>query len=59
MADDSSSIEDNIATSHINLSTGITTVTLTPATRAQEAQVRYIRFLVVSCANTNAFTGSE
>ena len=44
MADDSSSIEDNIATSHINLSTGITTVTLTPATRAQEAQVRYITF---------------
>jgi hypothetical protein len=39
MAEDSSSLEDNLGSSHINAAAGITTVTLTPATRAQEAQV--------------------
>lgn len=40
MAEDSSSLEDNINPAHVNTAAGITTVTLTPATRAQEAQVR-------------------
>lgn len=40
MAEDSSSLEDNLGSSHINAAAGITTVTLTPATRAQEAQVQ-------------------
>lgn len=39
MVDDSSSLEDGLGNTHINPITGITTVTLTPATRAQEAQV--------------------
>ncbi len=42
MADDESSIEDNVNITHVNPVTGVTTVTLTPATRAQEAQVRFI-----------------
>jgi chromatin modification-related protein EAF6 len=45
MADDESSIEDNVNITHVNPVTGVTTVTLTPATRAQEAQVRFISFL--------------
>ncbi|KIM30063.1 hypothetical protein M408DRAFT_328468 [Serendipita vermifera MAFF 305830] len=43
MADDESSIEDNPNIGHVNAVTGVTTVTLTPATRAQEAQVHHKR----------------
>ncbi|CAG7852220.1 SubName: Full=Uncharacterized protein {ECO:0000313/EMBL:CCA67639.1} [Serendipita indica DSM 11827] len=40
MAEDSSSLEDGIAATHVTNAAGITTVTLTPATRTQEAQTK-------------------
>ncbi|KAG9040402.1 hypothetical protein FS842_003049 [Serendipita sp. 407] len=38
MIEDSSSLEDGLNVSHVSTAPGITTVTLVPATRAQEVQ---------------------